>query len=647
MLYTIEIYSTNYSGNKMITRVKFIFYLFYLWSGCEIIKGMYPYGAHPSRSNNILSVSRGKVPSNENHWKDIGMGNQASDPKVSITSENNLLKGTGWREGQYFTSILEPSINSNPVVNQYYNTEGLIRSSNQLIPNFSENDLFEGIGWDGEQFFASLLEPDITWNTVHSQNHGMLSSQHVDNSVPLEHSQSISALYSDRISDQPSSRDPIKFSRPSVKNSPKNSDYLAIVKKKTLRKQKKRLKLKNSNAAASQVINGNTQDILFQTTEKTIKRKIPKHKKFSNFWWHNVYLPVVMDSLTKGEDATLGLQIFFDRMDELADELISSYEGRFFWKKRNLKHKTLFAESATNEIQSDNFKTNFGEIIDQGDKPYHISLIGKFKEKIKMAGSTENLSQFLPLFSAMESRGEQNEFVYIDKAIFHSFFRSKNSRGEAASYSKKLKIPLLDDNFYQVLSNQINDIGLENFFKNDCRILKDRALSNYIKQKSLPDELKVYKGVLKGKLLMRNLYLTVTTLINKLFCEGRDDLNQNYSKRQKEAIEFYDLVWKSFRLANPDEFIIDTSALPSVDNARYSEVSGSLIKEIEKIIKADVVFKPDQNTLRYVWKFVDLWLIYYKAELFISTEDLSGQYRTLRNFVLSLPNFLIKLHKKQ
>ncbi|CAH7683659.1 hypothetical protein BY996DRAFT_87206 [Phakopsora pachyrhizi] len=614
------------------------------YGDARFISGVHPYDAHLSLSNNILSASRGKVSSNENHWKDIGRGNQASDAKALSTVENNLLRGTGWREGQSFTSLLEPSINSNPVVNQYYNTEKSIRYSNQLIPNFSENDLFEGIGWDGEQSFASLLEPENTYDTVHSQNHIILSSHHVDNSAPLEHAKSISAQYANF--DSQSTKDSLIFYTPTIFESSENSNFLRTVEKKSLKKRKTKLNLKSLDAFTL-VSNEDVQNNLFQPIEKTIQMKIPKHEKFSTPWWHDVCVPGVINSLTDGENAALGFQIFLDRMDILADELLSSYEDVYFWEKVKVDNKNLFTESIAEKTSSDRFKREFGDIINQGNEPYHISLFRRFREEVSLAGFPENLSQFLPLFDAMETEGKKTGFFYIDKVTFLSFFRIENRRGEATDSVEKLKIPSLDDNFYQLLSNQLNEICVEDFFNNDYRILKYRVLLTYIKYKSVPAELKVYRGILRGKLLMRNLYLTITTLINKIFCEGRDDLNKNFSKRQKEAIEFYDLVWKSFRLAKPDGFIIDTSALPSLVSKHYYPEMEFLINNIVKYIKANVPFKCDQTTLRYVWKFVDLWLIYYRVDLYTNAKKLYGHYRGIRNFALSLLNFLFKLYKRE
>ncbi|KAI8442795.1 hypothetical protein BY996DRAFT_6555517 [Phakopsora pachyrhizi] len=546
-----------------------------------------------------------------------------------------------------------------PVNDQYHHAGVAIGSSNQVIPNFSNNDLFEGTGWDGKESFASLLEIDNTWNTVHSQNHGILLSRYADDIVSLEHSreqpsfnqpsvgnsfeeiipnvpnsfhnskfirsvekdsfknqniplyhntfdssslatigedkftmgahpygdhsslnkiistnknnlgevirridasdpkasstfenhllkgkgldggdqnhamlsseyeddavplkQSQSIMYSDPEFDNPTARG-LKSLRPSILESSRKSDSLKTVKRKSFKKQKTGLNRKIVDAS-SLVTNGDAQIHSFQSIKKSIQMKNPSYEKFSNSWWSNIYLPDLINSLTTRDDPTSEFQIFLDRMDMLADDLVIAYEDKYFWKDLNVNYDKLLTKSLTEKIRSDNFKKKFGEIIDQGDEPFHISLIEKFKKDISNAGSTENLTQFLPLFEAMESQGKETDSL------------------------GKLKIPKLDSNFYQVLSNQLNEIFFEDYFENDYRILKDRALLTYIKRKWVPKNLKAYREVLRVKIQIRNLYLTITTLINKLFCDGRADLNQNFSKRQKEAIELYDLVWKSF-----------------------------------------------------------------------------------------------------
>ncbi|CAH7682641.1 expressed protein, partial [Phakopsora pachyrhizi] len=570
--------------------------------------GAHPYGDHSSL-NKIIST-------NKNNLGEVIRRIDASDPKASSTFENHLLKGKGLDGGESFTSFLEPSIN--------------------FIPG---SDLFEGTGWDGKESFISLLEPYNTWDTFRSQNHAMLSSEYEDDAVPLKQSQSI--MYSDPEFDNPTARG-LKSLRPSILESSRKSDSLKTVKRKSFKKQKTGLNRKIVDAS-SLVTNGDAQIHSFQSIKKSIQMKNPSYEKFSNSWWSNIYLPDLINSLTTRDDPTSEFQIFLDRMDMLADDLVIAYEDKYFWKDLNVNYDKLLTKSLTEKIRSDNFKKKFGEIIDQGDEPFHISLIEKFKKDISNAGSTENLTQFLPLFEAMESQGKETGFFYINSGA-HSLFRTKNSRRKSADSLGKLKIPKLDSNFYQVLSNQLNEIFFEDYFENDYRILKDRALLTYIKRKWVPKNLKAYREVLRVKIQIRNLYLTITTLINKLFCDGRADLNQNFSKRQKEAIELYDLVWKSFRLATAGEFIIDISALPSLENAKNLEEIIFLLNKIVEYIRPDGSFKCDHNALRCVWKFVNLWLIYYKAKLFFETQDLNRQYGILRKFVLSLPSFLLKLY---
>ncbi|KAI8450903.1 hypothetical protein BY996DRAFT_6416929 [Phakopsora pachyrhizi] len=447
--------------------------------------GAHPYGDHSSL-NKIIST-------NKNNLGEVIRRIDASDPKASSTFENHLLKGKGLDGGESFTSFLEPSIN--------------------FIPG---SDLFEGTGWDGKESFISLLEPYNTWDTFRSQNHAMLSSEYEDDAVPLKQSQSI--MYSDPEFDNPTARG-LKSLRPSILESSRKSDSLKTVKRKSFKKQKTGLNRKIVDAS-SLVTNGDAQIHSFQSIKKSIQMKNPSYEKFSNSWWSNIYLPDLINSLTTRDDPTSEFQIFLDRMDMLADDLVIAYEDKYFWKDLNVNYDKLLTKSLTEKIRSDNFKKKFGEIIDQGDEPFHISLIEKFKKDISNAGSTENLTQFLPLFEAMESQGKETGFFYINSGA-HSLFRTKNSRRKSADSLGKLKIPKLDSNFYQVLSNQLNEIFFEDYFENDYRILKDRALLTYIKRKWVPKNLKAYREVLRVKIQIRNLYLTITTLINKLFCDGR------------------------------------------------------------------------------------------------------------------------------
>ncbi|KAI8445113.1 hypothetical protein BY996DRAFT_8400806 [Phakopsora pachyrhizi] len=516
-------------------------------------KGMFPFDAHSLFTNELLNFSIEGITSSENKWRDVGKGIETPPPKLSSNSENDLFKDISWDGGKSFDSYLETSFNFIPVDDNHH-TDAAIEALNHLPPYFSGDDLFEGIGWDGKQTFASLLEPDDSLDSPHSQNHSIVLPHYIEDPVPLEHNRSAGQLNPEHKFNLPSTGKSSKVAKQIVSERHKNCKSYIGVKKQNFKKQNMPLNLKTIGTPLLETIGG-AQTSLFKDTEKTVRIDLPKPEKFTPFWWKYIYLTKVVNSITKGEDTTLRLQVFLDRMDELADDLVSSYKDETFWNKMNMNYKHLLTKIVTKEHRSDNFKTNIGEIMDQGVEPYHISLIKKFKKNASMAGSPRKLSRFLPLFDAMEILGKETGVIYFSSKTAHDFFVTKQSERNPMDCLGKVQSPRVDENFYQALNTQLINIKFEEYFKRDGRILRNRALLTYIEQKVVPVELKAFRKILKGKLLMRNLYLVITTLINKFFCEGYDDLKQNFSKRQKVAIEFYDLVWKSFRLTKLNKFI--------------------------------------------------------------------------------------------
>ncbi|KAI8442919.1 hypothetical protein BY996DRAFT_3840759 [Phakopsora pachyrhizi] len=620
----------------MLISVELNIFIFIFLGEC---KGMFPSDAH--LTNELLYFSSEEISSNENKRIESLKGIEASAPKLSSNSENDLLKDLSWVGKQSFVSYLEPTINFIPVDDHHHHSEVVIEASNQLPPYLFGDDLFEGTGWDGKQTLASLLEPGDSLDSLHCQNHPIVSAHYMEDAVPLKNLPSTDLLNAEQNFNQPSTGQSSEVAKKIRPESFRSYKSLMGVKKIDFKKQYMPLNLKIIGTPLHETI-GEAQSSFSKSIENTSQMVLPESKKFTSFWWQNVYLVMVTNSIVEEKDATLELQVFFDKMNELADDLMSSYKDETFWEKMNMDFNNCFTKSVAEERRSDNFKTNFGEFVDQGDEPYHISLIEKLKKNVLMAGSPPNLSRFLPLFDAMEFQGQKFGSIYISSKAAQNFFMAHKSVRDPMDCLGKVQGLRVNESFYQALNTQLVDIKLEEYFKNDSRILKDRALLIYIERKVVPRELKVYRKILRSKILMRNLYLVITTLINKLFCEGYDDLKQNFSKRQKDAIEFYDLLWKSFKLAKPNGFIVDTSVLPSVNVEFHAELSKKLISDVAGCLNPNTLIKTNQIKLISVWKFVDLWLINYRADLYVEIVKNSGQ-NFFRPFICSILHFLIEL----
>ncbi|CAH7674990.1 expressed protein [Phakopsora pachyrhizi] len=407
----------------MLVTVELIFLFFIFLRQCE---GMFPSDAHSLFTNELLNFSIEGITSSENKWRDVGKGIETPPPKLSSTSETDMFKDISWDGGQSFASYLEPSSNFISADDKNHHTEAEIQASSQLPPFFFGDDLFEGIGWDGKQTLASLLEPDDSLDSPHSQNHPIVSAHYMEEPVLLEHHPSTDLLNAERNFNQQSSGQPSKVAKKIVPESFKSYKSFMGVKKIDYKKQNMQLNLKTTGTPLLRTI-GEAQSSFLKSIEKTSQMVLPESAKFTPKWWQNIYLVNVVNSILEGGDTSSGLQIFFDKMDKLADDLISSYKDETFWRKMNMDYKNRFTKSVTEEHQSDNFKTNFGEIAHQGDEPYHISLIEKLKKKALMAGSPPKLSRFFSLFDAMEFQGQKTGFIYFSSKTAQNFLSAKLS----------------------------------------------------------------------------------------------------------------------------------------------------------------------------------------------------------------------------
>ncbi|KAI8445436.1 hypothetical protein BY996DRAFT_7962306 [Phakopsora pachyrhizi] len=150
--------------------------------------------------------------------------------------------------------------------------------------------------------------------------------------------------------------------------------------------------------------------------------------------------------------------------------------------------------------------------------------------------------------------------------------------------------------------------------ENRLSLFQKREL--YQKQRRIK-KLGVDYGVLPNQRFnLRKLFLVYSTLMNKIFCTGKHDLQENFLDRQKDAMDYFDLVLGLLETDNnvPNNYLIRDENLPLNEDSKkiFLEQSPSL-----KLPDNKFQFKlvnGDRNRIDVIWKFIALWLAKKKTE---------------------------------
>ncbi|KAI8455859.1 hypothetical protein BY996DRAFT_7005951 [Phakopsora pachyrhizi] len=202
--------------------------------------------------------------------------------------------------------------------------------------------------------------------------------------------------------------------------------------------------------------------------------------------------------------------------------------------------------------------------------------------------------------------------------------------------------PLNLYSWWRVFKGRIGKASLEDIFKSDSVIFTERKISEYLTARNTPESLRKIRAMVISKFQIRNYFLIYSTLINKIFCESVKDVEQNFLKRQGQAIEFFESFWKICSIDRDGTFLIGEDKLRSIGN--FDEVhltQKNCLTDIKDFFNQTNYH--ELNTARQfkvMWSLINLWLIYYRSDLFIKTLSFGHQDRNFAFLVSSLLKFI-------
>ncbi|KAI8449384.1 hypothetical protein BY996DRAFT_95479 [Phakopsora pachyrhizi] len=206
------------------------------------------------------------------------------------------------------------------------------------------------------------------------------------------------------------------------------------------------------------------------------------------------------------------------------------------------------------------------------------------------------------------------------------------------------KIPFIEKNYARHnpkgrLSIAFNSINWKKVFLYDERIAECKKVESILTKGKYPPVFRKYAEILETRFYIRNLFLVYSTVINKIFSEGHDDLAKNFGIRQKEAIAFFDLIWssKNYVIENDNTVTIKNRNLPFPKVARSKFLNNQLRShEADEnfIILPNVNFDHEN-----MWGLIFMWLAKHRIKFYRALFPMSDD----RQIVIYFKEFITSL----
>ncbi|CAH7678691.1 hypothetical protein PPACK8108_LOCUS13148 [Phakopsora pachyrhizi] len=370
---------------------------------------------------------------------------------------------------------------------------------------------------------------------------------------------------------------------------------------------------------------------------------------------------------------------------EIPSSSQSNYNLKINPEKNNYNElKVSLRAESTSQLSSDSskFKINsYGSMKGKEKKKTSISEVIRFEENI------ENNQTVMKIKSKVKNRINENEWETKIQNIFWNHIFNVMERVESedsSTFSAFKNIAFLKsieetlDKMKNVLEElkpsteityrcyylatsivgkvkkALNKIPLGDIFTADEKFSKIENLGVFMGYNQLAKFCEPYSTILRYKISIRNLFMTYSTLINKIFREGPMEDSELIFKKQKVAIEFFDSIWSSEFLEFDDEskiLYLKPEHLPLPKERRSTFLETYQIQRLKnnppEIFAITVInwFNPSIST--ECWRFIALWLAKYRYDLY---SDLFAKNkhvtRNFKNLITSIAYCLANLSIK-
>ncbi|CAH7671855.1 hypothetical protein PPACK8108_LOCUS6689 [Phakopsora pachyrhizi] len=318
------------------------------------------------------------------------------------------------------------------------------------------------------------------------------------------------------------------------------------------------------------------------------------------------------EDLRKSSSTKTTLSLFLKTIDNYADNKSAN---------TNLKKKKKLNKENLNIFSRKPFIKPF---LSHSETPISRSIFFKLHDAYKKRNDKEYKYSNDVFFKLINDQVNVNrgEIFYVLDSQVKSFFSFKYSDFKVKS-SYLEKVSTINNNYYadqlaKTLGKLTKSIPWEVVFPADDKVKLFQTRETILKSKGIGKFVANYGILPTQRFNLRKLFLVYSTLINKVFCSGEKDLEENFLDRQNAAMDFFDETLSLLETDNnsPPSYFIRNENFPLDKVARFMFFKKSPLNFQQNTFKLKI-FNKNRSKIDAIWKFLALWLAkeknnYYK-----------------------------------
>ncbi|CAH7683092.1 expressed protein [Phakopsora pachyrhizi] len=319
---------------------------------------------------------------------------------------------------------------------------------------------------------------------------------------------------------------------------------------------------------------------------------------------------------TAEEVTVFGLGSFLRGFKKYADSISPTKN----YGKSNKKQNSKFQKYSNNqELFQKIYDKPFRRFLSHDEKPFDESFLNELRKAIEIKendGFKTSIKHFiLVLEYMMKKNGE--DFIFIKNSQLKDLFANLPSYffqlGKEDHVNEYVEHQHQADDASEIIK-VLDLLDWKSIFTADPNAKDSEKMKFILKTRTIPIWAGRYTMYTRTILIIRNLFIAYSTLINKVFCEGTIDLRENFPNRQKEAITFFDSIWPLFKTKKFGVLTIEDEDLPIEESKKIIFLNSFLCIHTERHFQIRIN-DINKNRNEALWKIIHLWLLHCRDDL--------------------------------
>ncbi|CAH7671499.1 hypothetical protein BY996DRAFT_6744312 [Phakopsora pachyrhizi] len=300
------------------------------------------------------------------------------------------------------------------------------------------------------------------------------------------------------------------------------------------------------------------------------------------------------------------------------------------------------------------------ELLDQSSNQIRGSLLDDMEKLTQESTSETFKTSAKSFFETVKTQTRRNgdETFYITKEqasiLLKAEFKDKEPRIYCIESDILRRSYYLSTNIVIAIRNFSKIIPSEELFTADGMITKIKNLDLFMGNNKYSKLCDPYTVILRNKIVLRNLFLIYTTMINKIFREGPMEDSKTIFERQKIAVEFFDSIWNSEHLKFDDKgrtLFLEQEHLPLPEERRLTFLETYQVRRSQNnLYETFPISKINRfNPTRTIacWNLIALWLANCRYDLYKVLFTINKIVtKNFKNLITSIVYCLAKLSLK-